>query len=422
MKKAKAFLFRRKYFFIILTFLILYSYIVVGKCKPWFAFKTSYEFHSLDFSLGFGSFIWPGQLYQWICGAPDSKTLTAYHIVLVLLFFIALAAFLDRLMNIVEKKDRPVALVLTFLFLTGPFTFSVLIGEMGFLEVYWIYMGALFFLLLAYKSLNILAAPLCVLALMLNYAAIICYVPFFCIMLLYKYVTETSKSAKRMLMASFIICVAVSIPSFIYLVLYTQKNMFYSFEEFNSILKGRGVKEFSYVDILFYGREKEAFDDNFYETLVNSDMYTQGENLTVVQELFNFIELRFTYVLYSLWMRNPLRVIPPFIAILPVVVLIFRFCLSELKNKKNTPLRRFVFFCMPALFSVTIFVSLPVSHDTFKWIDFAFVPLFSSFMYVMYREPEKVFAFVRKAVSPFSAPQIAMYCVMYSFSVFSVYF
>ena len=140
-------------------------------------------------------------------------TLTVYYIVLLFVFFAALALFLDRLVNRIEKKDRAVALVLIVLFLTGPSTFSIFITDIGFIEAYWVFLSALFFLFLAYKPLNLLTAPLCVLALMLNYAAIICYVPFFCILLLYKYVTETSKSAKRMLLAAFFLCVAVSIPS-----------------------------------------------------------------------------------------------------------------------------------------------------------------------------------------------------------------
>ena len=421
-KKIKRFLFERRYFFGILGFILLYSYGVAGQCAPWVADKTAYEFHSLDFSMGFGSFIWPGQLYQWICGAPDKTTLTVYQTVLLLLFFATLAAFLSRLVKSTPEKDRPAVLVLLVLFLTGPFTFSVFVTDLGFVEVYWIYLSALFFVCLAYKPLNLLIAPLCILALMVNYAAMICYVPFFCILLLYKYVTETSKPAKRMLLATFIVCVAVSVPAFIYLTLYTQKNMNYSFGEFNAIMRARGVKEFSYVDILFYGREIETYPADFYERLTTSAFYTEGENLTLVQSLFNFIEYRSTLVMYAFWYRNPSRVIIPLLMVTPVIALIFRFCSAERKNKENTKLRRFVFFCMPTLFVLCILLSLPVSHDTFKWLDFSFLPLFSSFLYVVYREREKTVAFIRRFVSPFTVPQIAMYTVMYSFCVFSVYY
>ena len=422
MKRIGRFLYGRRYFFGIFAFIVLYSAVVVRQCGPWESYKTSYEFHALDFSLGFGSFLWPGQLYQWICGAPDMKSLTVYHVVLLLALALALALFLERLVKNVEMKDRPAALVLTALFLTGPSTFSVFVTDIGFLESYWVYLSVLFFLCLAYKPLNLLAAPLCVLALMLNYAAMICYVPFFCILLLYKYVTETSKSAKKMLLAAFFVCCAVSIPSFIYLVLYTQKNVTYSFDEFNAILRSRGVKEFFYVDILFYGHEAETYPDAFYETLYNSAFYTQGDSLTLIQKLFNFIEFRSTWVLYSLWFRNPLRVLLPFLTILPVIALIFGFCFAELRNKKNSKLRRFVFFCMPALFCMSIVLSLAVSHDTFKWLHFAFLPLFASFLYVLYREPERVIPFVRSFASPFTAPQIGMYAIMYSFCVFHAYY
>jgi len=299
MQKTKRFLYARRYFFGILIFILLYEFIIVGRCMPWTSYRTSYEFHALDFGFGFGSFLWPGQLYQWICGAPDMTSLSVYHTVLLLLLFTAVSAFLSRLVKTVETKDRAVALVLILLFLTGPSTFSIFVTDIGFFEVYWVYLSVLFFLFLAYKPLNPLIAPLCVLALMLNYAAMICYVPFFCILLLYKYVTETSKSAKKMLLVSFLLCVAVSVPSFVYLVLNTQKNMKYTLEEFNTIMRARGVKEFSYVDILFYGREAETYPDAFYETLHNSAFYTPGDSLTPIQEVLNFIEFRTVLVLYA---------------------------------------------------------------------------------------------------------------------------
>jgi|GEM_PF-3781876 len=76
-------------------------------------------------------------------------------------------------------------------------------------------LAALFFLCLAYRPLYLLAAPLCVLALLVNYAAIICYVPFFCILLLYKLSGETDRKSKRMLLAAFIVCVCVSVAAYI---------------------------------------------------------------------------------------------------------------------------------------------------------------------------------------------------------------
>lgn len=422
MEKIKRILYARRYFFGIFAFILFYAFIVVGQCRPWRAYDTSFSFHALDFGFGFGSFLWPGQLYQWICGAPRMDSLTVYYTVLLLAFFVALAAFLDRLVNRIEKKDRAVALVLIFLFLTGPSTFSVFVTDIGFFEVYWVFLAVLCFLFLAYKPLNLLIAPLCVLALMLNYAAMICYVPFFCILLLYKYVTETSKSAKKMLLVSFLLCVAVSVPSFGYLVLNTQKNMKYTLEEFNTIMRARGVKEFSYVDILLYGREAETYPAAFYETLHNSAFYTPGDSLTPIQEVLNFVEFRTMWVLYSLWYRNPLRVLVPLLILLPVVALIFGFSFGELRNKHNPRLRRFVFFCIPALPVLGMSASLLVSHDTFKWMDFTFLPLFSSFLYVLYREPENVIPFVRRFISPFTAPQIGMYAVMYSFCVFNAYF
>ncbi len=422
MAALKRFFCRHGYYFFILAFILLYAFVVVLKCALPQTGVVAYEFHALDLGMGFGSFVLPGQIYQWICGAPAQGTLTAYHTALLLAFFLALAAFLERLILAVKKEDRRVAAVLIFLFLTGPCTFSLFISDLGMPEVYWVFLAAVFFLFLAYRPLNILIAPLCVLALMVNYAAIICYVPFFCILLLYKYETETSKSAKRMLLASFILCVGVSIPFFIYIATGTMKNMNYSFEEFNALMRSRGVTELTYTDSLLYGRYEEDYPADFYARMVASPFYTQGEELTRLQRLVNFAVFRLNMVRLHLSSRSPLMILVPLLAIAPVIVLIFRYCFAELRNRENSRLRRFVFFCMPALFLLTVLVSWPLSFDYLKWTGFAFLPLFASFLYVLYREPEPTAAFVRRAVSAFSFPGIAVYCSVYALCVLSAYY
>jgi|GEM_PF-1217184 len=422
MAKLKRSLSEHRVFLIILALILLYEWIVVGRLQLWHTDVVAYEFHAVDFSMGFGSFILPGAVYQWICGAPDNDSLTVYHTILIFIFFVALAALLERFVLRIEKQNRSVAYILVFLFLTGPLTFSIFVTDLGMPEVYWVYLAALFFLFLAYRPLNLLIAPLCVLALMVNYAAIICYVPFFCILLLYKYAAENDKSAKKILLASFILCVAVSVPAYIYLALSTMKNMNYSFEEYNALMRSRGVTELTYTDSLFYGHYEEDYPADFYVKMAASPFYTEGETLTRLQRLVNFAVFRLNMVGFHLSQRSPLMLLVPLLAIFPVLVLIIRFCVIELKNKNNPPLRRFVFFCMPALFFLSILVAWPLSFDFFKWLDFAFLPLFASFLYVFYTESEKVSSYIKKAVSMFTFPQIALYCSVYAICVLSAYY
>ena len=409
-------------FFVILALLLTYEFVVVGRCAVWRTGVVAYEFHALDFSIGFGSFILPGQIYQWICGAPDAGTLTAYHTVLLLCFFVVLAAFTERLILCVQPEHRRTVGVLAFLFLTGPLTFSMYVQDLGMPEVYWIYLAALFFLFLSYRPLNPLIAPLCILALMVNYAAIICYVPFFCILLLYKYTTENDRRAKKWLLASFILCVCVSIPFYVYIALGTMKNMNYSFEEYNALMRSRGVTELTYTDSLFYGHYEEDFPAWFYAKMAASPFYTEGEVLTRLQRLVNFAVFRVNMVAFHLQQRSPLMTLIPWIAVLPVIALIFRFCFRQLRDPEKPKLRRFVFFCMPALFLLGIAVSWMFSFDYFKWICFAFLPLFASFLYVLYRERDTVPQFVRESVKAVPFPMILMYCSVYALCVYSAYY
>ncbi len=412
----------RIFFFGILAFVLLYAWGVVGLFRPWSAGVVAYEFHAVDFGMGFGSFLLPGQVYQWICGAPDPHSLTVYHTVLLLVFFIGLSALLARFLRRVEPAYRRAAGTLLFLFLTGPCTFSIFVTDLGMPEVYWVYFAALFFLCLAYKPLHLLIAPLCLLALMVNYAAIICYVPFFCILLLYKLSGETDRGAKRMLLAAFIVCVCVSLAGYAYLAPNTMKNMKLSFEEYNALMRSRGVTELTYTDSLFYGRYEEDYPADFYARMAANPFYTEGETLTPLQRLVNFAVFRLHMVRLHLAGRSPLMLLVPLAAVAPILALIFRFCFGELKNKNNPWLRRFVFFCMPALFFLSVLVSWPLSFDFFKWLNFAFLPLFASFLYVFYREGAYVAAYVRRAVSAFTYPQILTYCAVYSICVLSAYY
>ena len=294
--EKQRFLKNRIFFPSILLFVLLYAWGAVGLFRPWKTGVVAYEFHAVDFSMGFGSFILPGHVYQRICGPITGTSLTVYHTVLLLVFFLGLAALLARLMQRAEKENRRLAGTLVFLFLTGPCTFSIFVTDLGMPEVYWIYIAAMFFLCLAYKPLHLLIAPLCVLALLVNYAAIICYVPFFCILLLYKLSVETDKSARRMLLAAFIVCVSVSIPCCIYLALNTMKNMNYTFEEYNVLMRSRGVTELTYTDSLFYGHYEEDFPADFYARMAASPFYTEGDAITPLQRLANFTVFRLNMV------------------------------------------------------------------------------------------------------------------------------
>ena len=93
MEKLKHFVFGHRYYFVILGLLLLYEWVVVGQLQIWRTGIVAYEFHAVDFSMGFGSFILPGAVYQRICGPINESSLTVYHTVLLLVFFFVLRLF-----------------------------------------------------------------------------------------------------------------------------------------------------------------------------------------------------------------------------------------------------------------------------------------------------------------------------------------
>ncbi len=421
MTKVRAFVFRHRYYFGILGLLLLYAWAVVGLFSVWRVPSVLYQFYALDYGMGFASYLLTGAVYRLFFQTVSPTAIDAFHTVLLILFFSALALFCEKVILRAAAEDRRAVCVVVFLFLTGPFTFAPYVIDLGMQEIFWLFLAVLFFVCLSRPSLYLFSVPLCAAALLVNYAAVISCAPFFCVLLLYRLSMETRKSSKTILLVSFCLSVAVSIGLFFYLAFYGKRNMVFSFEDFNALLRARGATEVYYVDSLLYDAYESGYSEQVAAFKLNCPFYVQGTDLTGVQILMNRILDRVGIVLTSLRDRNPLQIAVPMLAGLPVTALIFRFCFAELKNKANSRLRRFVFFCAPALFVLGIAAAWTVSFDYFKWICFLFVPLFSFFLYVLYQESAHAAAFIKRAVSAFSFPHVLIYCAVYSLCVYSAY-
>ena len=421
MIKIKNALFRHKYFFVIFGGILLYEWAVAGLFSVWRTHTSFLQYYALDYGMGFASYILPSALYRAVFGDPDVKVLSTVFTVLMLLLFAVLALFLERLLQRAAPEDRRTAGVLIFLFLTGPFTFSPYVLTLGIPETLWLWITVCFFVCLSRKELFLLCVPLCAAVLLVNFAGILCYIPFFCLLLLYRLSAEPEKSGKILLTVTFIAAAALSVGLCAYLVVFGKRNMVYSMEEFNEILRSRGVTELYYIDSLLYERYEDPFSEEALAMMLRSPLYTPGDSLTAAQAFMNLLLIRGSTVLLHWKNTDLLHYAVPLLAALPVTGVLFRFCFAELTDRANTKLRRFVFFCWPVLFLLSLSVSVFMSFDLIKWITFLFLPLLAFFLYVFYREPKTTALRLQAAVASVSFAHILIYCAVYALCVYSMY-
>ena len=404
---------------------MIYEIAIVCQFQKWEIEDRVFSFYALDFSFGFVSRILPGALYNMIFPELSYTYLVPYEITLLVLFFAVLSFFIEKILLSASQEQLPCFFVIVFLFLTGPATFAIYPQELGIQEGYWLYFAVIFFLFLSKKPLWLFIIPLCAATIFLHYSTILCYIPFFCVMILYKLSGATEKREKILLRITFWGSVIVSVVCFLYFTTTLTSNLVYSLEEFESELRKRGADNLYLCNTTFYGstgteiRQTDEFINAAYEAVPSF-----VKNLNVPDSVIDILSAAYVYIRLSLEdfaQRNPFYIIMPYAAIFPVVVVIFRFCFKELRNKLNSRLRRFVFLCIPSEFIFTLVASFFFSQDYVKWLAFGFVPLFGSFLFVMYKERDNVFSFLKSLFPPLTKSIVLAYCAVYCLVVLHPY-
>ncbi len=423
MKKFKQLLYLHRYFFIFLGFILLYETIVAGRCSPWSVGSTAYSMYALDYSFGFTDKLLPGALYGLFFKDLSQKYVDLFSVIGLLLFFAALALLLEKIYLSATQKDRPLFLLLFCFFLTGPATFSVFVVELGLIEVFWAYLAVIFFIVIRHRRLVLLSVLLCVIALLVNDNAVIAVVPMFCISLLYQLSFEEDKAGKKFCLAAFIICVCVSLLFFLYLAGFGSKTLAYDYPEFVSVLEEKGADS-QYAGYFFYGME-HYFDRKLLSNLEGYSFYSQYATAfnesAGIERLFNFLTLSFKGIgIVRSGEKVVLHLLELFM-LLPVLGIQTAYFFSRLFDRTENKLRRFVFFCMPALFVLDILSGFLVSLDHGKWIAYAFIQLFAMFLFVLSKEEERVVAFIRKVLLHVPPAVVAIYFLIYAFTFFPFY-
>ncbi len=418
MTHVKAFFVNHRRFFCIFLFLAAYNLVFVRSCSGFAVSTVGYAFLALDYSLGFASGLLPGAVFRLLFGEIDQLKASLFAAGVYLAILIAAAAFLEKLLLAVKQEDRRNLWILLLFFITGPGTFALYFTQVGTYEVYWVFLAALFLLCLAYRPLLPLTVPLCAATLLVNWNGLFSVVPFFCILLLYRFALETKRSAKAVLGVCFALCVLISVPLAVYLILCVPGNLRYSLEEFHELMLQKGVTYFHYPDTLLY-HTTDRFMNEYFESLPETSVLLQSGPWTYLTAV---IKAYYSIAADQMIERRPWQTIGPVIAVFPVVFLIERFFLRGVRDKTQGGLKRFCFFCMGAMFFVTLLVTAFTAFDYFKWLSVSFLYLFASFLFVAYHEKQRVSAYLNGFLAGVPAPCLIAFGTAYAALSLDIYF
>ena len=201
----------------------------------------------------------------------------------------------------------------------------------------------------------------------------------------------------------------------LYFFLFGRANLTYSLHDFNRIIVDRGAKVTYVLDYSLYG-------DVEYAEESNSVLWTSfPENASFVQKIALMLQQRFlTTDYFAERSGTVLERVSGAVVSVPAVCIPAAVLINILIKKENNFLKRFSCLCSLLLFVGTLIVGLLGSTDTFRWRTNAFLPLFASFLYLLYKEGVPLWEKLRSVFSHFSVTALSMYLVLYMVCVASV--
>ncbi len=414
MQAVKRFFNKHYYAFCFYGFMLIYYFGFAGAINGWKADDVSLAYHSVDFSMGFCSKLLTGSIYNLFFDSVSIFKISVYEIVLLLIFYFAACLILEKFLLSISGEYRKTAAIVIFFFLAGPSTLSGFAAELGTLDVYWIFATVLFFLTLTCKRLYILTVPIILATVMVHYAGIMCYAPMMAILLLYR-AACCEKTEKAKGITVFLTAAISAIALSLYFIAFEKDNVTYSLEEFNKILLSRGASE-SCLEFYEYGFYRETGDEAY--NLSGDYSGVSGFFAVIGQQILTTLTILKNGMVSN---GHGVYAIYVLMLLLPVAVFIEKALWSIIKQNKENKLKVFSILCMMLLPLLTWVGGLLMSTDLIRWINNAFMPLFLSFLFVLYTEGESAWSYVKTKTEGIPKGLMGTYGLVYLVSLFDPY-
>lgn len=394
------------YFIFFSLLIVVYNFVVTAELRPTQLSDVCYPYFLVDFSMGFCSKLLPGAIYNFFFDNTSRVAVFTYNTVIFIAFMLIISIMLEKLMLKTEEKYRTSMFFLSILFLTGISIFPMCVYKMASLDSYWMYFTVLSMIFLSNKKLYLLIIPASLMIIMVNFGALIVYIPFIVLLMIYKTTIIQDKKEKNFLWFVIIASAIFSVLLSMYFLIYEQSNLVYTFEEFTRILNDRGYEGAS----KYYATG--LYSEPYYET-VDYDHINSIESPFLRAIVFVFYR-----VLLTLEIIDIEKGIAPILLCLPVAILIFYFFKQLIKRENICITKKFVLFCMSAMFFITIILSTVFSSDMVRFIGHAYTLLMASFFYVVYYEGNNSLVFVENWLSKIPKTLVLLHFVCYFFMVF----
>ncbi len=413
MAQIKSFCKNHIYALTFFAFLVLYNFVVVLKCKLPVISGVVYSFHAVDYSMGFCSKLLVGSIFNFFHNEISQEKVLIYELLLMILLFVAVAVFCEKLLKKAPTEDRRTAFLVIFFFLSGPGTFAQFMRDLGTLDVYWLFITILFFVCLSNKHLYPLLIIPFVICVLVHFASLICFIPFFVIITLYKLSCTENKNERKKLWICLTVSAVSAVALAVYFVMYEKSNVTYTIDEFHKILESKGVEHFRYYDWYLY-------------QVGESELKGHIEEFEVTQGLWYGIRTVFQQIQYTVIMlyRYPEfldNVSKAFMVALPVSVFLFAFIIQHIKNNHQCRFKVFVLCLALMLFLATPLAGLMFSLDYVRWFVHAFISLFVTVFYVCYTEKQSLWSVFQRIIQKVPTLVMLLYFVVYAVNTYDLY-
>lgn len=401
------------------VFLMCYSVVVPGQCQPWQVSEVSLSFHAVDFSMGFCSKILPGAIYNIFFDDVSVLKVSIYETILLILLFLGVSFLAEKFVLQFSPKQQKTGVIISLFLLTGPITFSNYVNELGMLDVYWIFLSALFVVFLSKKELYILIIPVCLCAIMVHFSSAFCFVPLFFFLTLYKISCISEPKEKKHLCIVFIVAIITSVLLSVFFVVFETTTLTYTLQDFREVMLSKGVPEsyLYYYDYAFYGvtPDFEGASESLPE--ITGDTFLTYLLYIVKVQLVTTLILKMQQISSGYGINSVFSVL----LVMPIIIFVFRAFLQVIKKDKSNKIKAASLFFMTIMSFVPMVVGFFTSTDLIRWISHSFFPLFIFFVYVLYNEGNKFRDYITEQISKIPLTVLGSYFIVYAVSCFEPY-
>lgn len=417
--KTKNLFNNHKFSIFIFAFLLIYNFLIVnnfGFCK---IDPITYTYHLVDYSLGFCTKLLPGAIYNAIFPTTDASVVNLYFNVLYHVFLIALALLAEKFLKKFESENRTAAFILIMFFITGPATFSIHSMELGMLDTYWLFFSAVVIIFLQNKVLKWFVPAFLVLSVLIHISAFVSFVPFMALLVL----ADASRNGKikKSNGVIFVVSVVAAFAIFLYFIKNEEANLALSLEEFRNFIHSKNLSEWEdYTTYYDYSLYKISYLEGS-ESKITEQILLNGTDF--FSKIINYIwsQAKITFQSHSEWNSYVSSFFQSMFVTLPITALLYKYILSNIKNKKASILRRFVLFCSLFLMPLTLVSGVLCSPDFNRWFSHSFTLLFTFVLYDIYKSDEDFINSLNHHSEGFSLLKIMIYFVLYSLCIVTPY-